>query len=114
MAANVVNAVATSYLQRTFEIRYRATADLSTFMEKQIEELRAKMERSGMALAQFERELNVINPEEKTSVLSSRLLQLNTEYTNAETERVKKEAAWQIDSRRGPWKRRKSPPRANR
>jgi capsular exopolysaccharide synthesis family protein len=95
MAANVVNAVATSYLQRTFEIRYRATADLSTFMEKQIEELRAKMERSGMALAQFERELNVINPEEKTSVLSSRLLQLNTEYTNAETERVKKEAAWQ-------------------
>jgi capsular exopolysaccharide synthesis family protein len=95
MAANVANAVANSYLQRTFEIRYRATADLSTFMEKQIEELRAKMERSGLALAQFERELNVINPEEKTSVLSSRLLQLNTEYTNAETERVKKEAAWQ-------------------
>jgi capsular exopolysaccharide synthesis family protein len=95
MAANVANAVTTSYLQRTFEIRYRATADLSTFMEKQLEELRAKMERSGMALAQFERELNVINPEEKTSILSSRLLQLNTEYTNAETERVKKEAAWQ-------------------
>jgi capsular exopolysaccharide synthesis family protein len=53
------------------------------------------MERSGMALAEFERELNVINPEAKTSILSSRLLQLNTEYTNAETERVKKEAAWQ-------------------
>jgi len=95
MAANVANAVATSYLQRTFEIRYTATADLSTFMEKQLEALRAKMERSGMAVAQFERELNVINPEEKTSILSSRLLQLNTEYTNAETERVKKEAAWQ-------------------
>jgi capsular exopolysaccharide synthesis family protein len=95
LAANVANAVATSYLQRTFEIRYRATADLSTFMEKQLEELRAKMERSGMALAQFERELNVINPEEKTSILSARLLLWNTEYTNAQTERVKKEAAWQ-------------------
>ena len=95
LAANVANAVANSYLQRTFEIRYRATADLSTFMEKQLEELRAKMERSGMALAEFERELNVINPEAKTSILSSRLLQLNTEYTNAETERVKKESAWQ-------------------
>src|ERR1035437_8149754 len=95
LAANVANAVTSSYLQRTFEIRYRATADLSTFMEKQIEELRAKMERSGMALAQFERDLNVINPEQKTSILSARLLQLNTEYTNAETERVKKEAAWQ-------------------
>jgi len=95
LAANVANAVANSYLHRTFEIRYRATADLSTFMEKQLEELRAKMERSGMALAQFERELDVINPEAKTSILSARLLQLNTDYTNAQTERVKKEAAWQ-------------------
>jgi len=95
LAANIANAVANSYLQRTFEIRYRATADLSTFMEKQLEELRAKMERSGMALAQFQRELNIVNPEEKTSILSARLLQLNTEYTNAQTERVKKEAAWQ-------------------
>ena len=45
-------------------------------------------------MAQFERELNVINPEEKTSILSARLLQLNTEYTNAQTDRVRKEAAW--------------------
>ena len=34
-------------------------------MERQLEELRAKMERSGMALVKFERELDVINPEEK-------------------------------------------------
>ena len=67
---------------------------LATFMEKQLEELKAKMERSTAALVQFERELNVINPEEKTSILSARLLQLNTEYTNAQTDRVRKEAAW--------------------
>ena len=53
------------------------------------------MERSSAALAQFERELNVINPEEKTSILSARLLQLNTEYTNAQADRVRKESAWQ-------------------
>ena len=43
---------------------------------------------------QFERELNVINPEEKTNILSARLLQLNTEYTNAQADRVRKEAAF--------------------
>jgi capsular exopolysaccharide synthesis family protein len=52
------------------------------------------MERSSAALAQFERDLNVINPEEKTSILSARLLQLNTEYTTAQTDRVRKESAW--------------------
>jgi capsular exopolysaccharide synthesis family protein len=63
-------------------------------MEKQLDELKAKMEKSGVALTQFEKDLDVINPEEKTNILSARLLQLNTEYTAAQGERVSKEVAW--------------------
>ncbi len=92
LAADVANGIAHSYLEHTYNIRFRSSASLSQFMEKQIEELKAKMERSSAALAQFEKELNVINPEEKTSILSARLLQLNTEYTTAQTDRVRKEA----------------------
>lgn len=94
LAAEVANGIAQSYLEHTYHIRYRSSAILSAFMERQLEELRAKMERSGGALAQFERELNVINPEEKTSILSARLLQLNSEYTGAQAERLRKEAAY--------------------
>src|SRR5205823_14011660 len=65
LAANVANAVAKSYVEHTYNIRFRSSASLSIFMEKQLEELKAKMERSNMALAQFEKELNVINPLEK-------------------------------------------------
>jgi succinoglycan biosynthesis transport protein ExoP len=95
LAADVANAVANSYLEHAYKIRFQSSARLSSFMELQIGELKAKMERSGAALAQIEKELNVINPEEKTSILSSRLLQLNTEYTNAQTERVRKQAAFE-------------------
>lgn len=94
LAADVSNAIAQSYLEHTYNIRYKSSASLTSFMEKQLEELRAKMERSSAALGQFERELNLINPEEKTNILSSRLLQLNTEYTNAQADRVRKEAAF--------------------
>ncbi len=93
LAAGVANAIANSYRDHTYRLRYTSSANLSTFMEKQLEELKAKMERSSGALLQFERELNVINPEEKTSILSARLLQLNTEYTSAQADRVRKEAA---------------------
>ena len=96
MAADVANAVAESFIQNSYNIRFRSSAGLSEFMEKQLEQLRAKMESSSAAVAKFERELNVINPEEKTSILSARLLQLNTEYTNAQAERVKKESAYQV------------------
>ncbi len=93
-AADVTNAIARSYVEHTFDIRVKSTAGLSSFMERQIDELKAKMERSSLALATAEKQLNVINPDEKTNILSSRLLQLNTEYTTAQGERVTKEAAY--------------------
>ncbi|MCC6292974.1 MAG: polysaccharide biosynthesis tyrosine autokinase [Bryobacterales bacterium] len=95
LAADVANAISNSYLEHTYNIRIRSSASLSSFMEKQLDELRAKMERSSLALSRFERELNVINPEEKTSILSSRLLQLNTEFTNAQADRVRRDAVFE-------------------
>jgi succinoglycan biosynthesis transport protein ExoP len=94
LAADVANAIATSYLAQSYSQRVRSSTNLSQFMGGQLDELKAKMERSSLALAQYEKEMNVINPEEKTNILSSRLLQLNSDYTNAQADRVSKEAAW--------------------
>jgi polysaccharide biosynthesis transport protein len=94
LAARVANGIAHSFLKHTYTLRLLSSASLASFMEKQLEELRAKMEKSSTALAQFERELNVINPEQKTSILTARLLQLNNDYTNAQTDRVSKESSW--------------------
>jgi len=58
-----------------------------------LEELKAKMERSADALQKFERGMNVINPEQKTSLASARLEELNTQLTQAQGERLRKEAA---------------------
>lgn len=95
LAAEVTNAIANSYIEHTYNIRIRSSSSLARFMEKQTEELRSKMEVSSAALSSFEREMNIINPEEKTNILSARLLQLNTEYTAAQGERVRKEVAYQ-------------------
>ena len=92
-AADVANAVAESYKTHSYEIRYQSARDLSSFMTKPLEDLQAKMERSSAALAVFQKELNVISPDEKTNILAARLLQLNTEYTNAQADLFKKEVA---------------------
>ena len=93
LAADVANAVAQSYVANSYDIRFRSASSLTTFMEKQIGELRASMERSSAAVLKYERELNVISPEEKTNIMVARLLQLNTEFTTAQADRVRKEAA---------------------
>ena len=95
LSANVANAIVVSYLKHSYEIRSHASAAVSSFMESQLDELKAKMERSQIAVAKFEKDLDVINPEQKTSIISAQLLQLNTEYTNAQADRMKKQAASQ-------------------
>jgi len=93
-AAAVANAVAESYIRHNYEMRANSSNGLSKFMGKQIEELRAKMDRSNAAVVNYSQQLNFVNPEEKTNVLTSRLLQANTEYMNAQNERVKREATF--------------------
>jgi succinoglycan biosynthesis transport protein ExoP len=90
-AAKIANAIANSYITRGMEMRARASMGSSAFMEKQIGELKKNMDDSAKALAGYERDLGLINPDEKTSILTARILQLNTQYTDAQNDRVRKE-----------------------
>src|SRR6202167_818360 len=94
LSADVVNHTARSYIRHTYDIRYQAASQMTGYMEKQLEELKAKMERSAGALANLEKDLDVINPEEKTNVFSARLLHLDNDLTAAEVDRAGKEAAY--------------------
>ena len=93
LAAQVANDVADSYIKHSYEIRGQDAERQALFMARQMDDLKAKMETSAAALLQFEKELDVISPEEKTNILSSRLLQLNTEWTNAREDLIRKTAA---------------------
>jgi len=95
LAADVSNAIAESYLEHSYDIRLRSSTSLATFMERQLDELKVKMEHSSLALAAFERELTVINPEAKTNILESRLVQLNTEHTALQADLLRQQAAWE-------------------
>ena len=56
------------------------------------------MTSSAQALIQFEKELNLVDPEARVSMLSARLLQLNNDYTAAQADRLRKQAV--LDSAR--------------
>jgi capsular exopolysaccharide synthesis family protein len=94
LAAEAANEVAESYKQRSYEIRYDASRDQSTYMVKQLDALKAQMELSSAKLAQFEKDMKVIDPDQKTNILTARLVQLNTEFTSAQEDRIHKEVAF--------------------
>jgi polysaccharide biosynthesis transport protein len=94
LASDVANAIAQSYLQYTFRSRLADSRGHTDFMERQLDELRATMEKSNAAVTAFERQLGVVDADEKTNILSARLMQLNTEYTNAQADRIRKQAEY--------------------
>lgn len=94
LAADAANQIAESYKRHSYDIRYKAAQDQSTYLEKQLDALKAQMERSSAKLAEFEKDLKVIDPDQKTSLFTTRLMQLTTELTNTQTDRFRKEAAF--------------------
>jgi succinoglycan biosynthesis transport protein ExoP len=94
IAANVANAIADSYLREIFETRTKEAGRLTSSMERQLIDLKQKMESTHNALMVYQRDLGTADPEQKTSVLVARLQALNTENSVAQADRIAKEAVY--------------------
>lgn len=90
-AAAIANAITQSFSLRSHTMRADASREESEFIRAQLGDLKQKMDDSALALAAYEKQLGVINPDEKTSILESRLGELNTAYTEAQNDRMQKE-----------------------
>jgi len=95
-AAQVANAIAKSYRDRTFELRQDGAATQAKYMESNLAELRDKTMASEEKVRKLENELAVINPDQKTSLASAALQQLETQQSNATMDRVKAESLYNV------------------
>src|ERR1700692_275738 len=94
IAAEAANAIADSYLRNIFDTRIKEAGRLTSSMERQLIDLKEKMESTHRALMVYQRELGTADPEQKTSVLVARLQALNTENSLAQADRIAKEAVF--------------------
>jgi polysaccharide biosynthesis transport protein len=94
VASDVANAIADSYLRNIFETRIKEGGRLTSSMERQLLDLKEKMESKHQALMTYQRELGTADPEQKTSILVAKLQSLNTENSAAEADRIIKQAVF--------------------
>ncbi len=95
LAADVANGVAESLVRQVQESLDRSYEDLSAAMRRDMEQLRSRMDISERKLTEYEKELNMVDPEQHSTVLTSRLTQLLAEYTAAQADRLHKQAVSQ-------------------
>jgi capsular exopolysaccharide synthesis family protein len=95
LAANVANGIGQSLIEHVEQSMDQSYRDLSSAIRRDMEQLRSKMDVSSQRLAQYEKELNMVDPEQHSTVLTSRLTQLLAEYTAAQADRLHKQAAFE-------------------
>jgi capsular exopolysaccharide synthesis family protein len=96
LAAAVANGLVSNYAEYNFRKRYNATRQASGWMEQQLDELKAKVEKSQQALVDYERQNSIVNVGEKQNVEEQRLAQLSNDFTNVQSTRLEKESYYEL------------------
>ena len=94
LSARVSNSLATAYIQQNLEARFVSTEQAKEWLGRQLEDLKAKVERADEDLQAFGSQHDIISLDEKENVTMQRLTELNETLTKAEAERMAKEALY--------------------
>jgi polysaccharide biosynthesis transport protein len=94
LCAKISNTLATTYIQQSLEKRFIATEQVKEWLSRELEDLKAKVERADEALLAFSSGHDIISLEDKENVSLQRLYELNNSLTKVEADRMAKEALY--------------------
>jgi succinoglycan biosynthesis transport protein ExoP len=93
-AAKAANAFAEAFIDMGVEDRYATAGKASSFINSQIETLKAEIQDKEAQLQSFSRRTDIVPTEPGSSVVLQRLEALNGDYVDAKKERIEKESTY--------------------
>ena len=96
LATQAANTVVEKYMERTLQTRYEGIVQVSNWLSKQMEELQNKANESQQKLVEFQKSNDILGTDENDNIVIDRLKQLNQEATDAEADRIVKEAKYRL------------------
>src|SRR5580658_896781 len=94
LTAHVVNTLMSTYTENNFKSRFDSTMQASDWLSKQLVDLQMKVETSQEKLVRYQKEHEILGTDEKTNIITGKLDELNREMTQAESDRMQKEAVY--------------------
>ena len=96
LAARIANHLVDNYTEYNFLTQYDATRQASGWMSGQLDELKAKVEKSQQALVNYEQQNSIVNINGKESVEEQRLSDLSQDLTVAQNDLAEKESLYEL------------------
>jgi len=96
LAADIVNGIVSSYIDQNIQTKYESATQTSDWLQRQLLDLKSKVETSQEKLIRFQREKGIVGIDDKQNLTTSKLDELSKELTTTEADRIQKEASYQL------------------
>jgi capsular exopolysaccharide synthesis family protein len=92
LAANITNTLVSRFIERNFKMRNDAILQSSEWLQKQLEDIRQRMEESNHALAKFQNEQGIGAIGDNQNTFSERMIELSRQLMQAQADRIQLQA----------------------
>ena len=95
LAAAIANNIVTTYIEDNYRTHYESTMQASDWLAKQISDLQQRVETSQERLVRYQRDNGMLGIDEKQNIITQKLDDLNKSFTEAQADRITKQAAYE-------------------
>ncbi len=96
LAAEILNAHIANFMDRNLRSKYDATASATAWLQEQLSDLKVKVQTAEDKRLAYEREHQIWQLDDKQNITTQRLNDLNKELTDAQSDRMRKEALYEF------------------
>ena len=95
LAATIANNIIATYIEDNYRTHYESTMQASDWLAKQISDLQQRVETSQEKLVRYQRDNGMLGIDEKQNIITQKLDDLNKGFTEAQADRITKQAAYE-------------------
>jgi succinoglycan biosynthesis transport protein ExoP len=96
MAAEIANALVKTFVEENFRTKYESTSQTADWLSRELSDLQLKVQASEEKLVRYEKQKGIVGIDEKQNIVTAKLDELNKELTDAQTDRMQKEANYNL------------------
>ena len=92
LAAEITNSLVKTFIEENFRTKYESTSQTAEWLSRELSDLQMKVQTSEEKLVRYQKDKGIVGIDEKQNIVTAKLDELNKGLTEAQNDRIHKEA----------------------
>ena len=95
-ATQITNTLVKTFIEENFKTKYNSVTQTSEWLSRELADLQLKVQTAEEKLVRYQKDHSILGVDEKQNIVTAKLDELNKELTEAQTDRIEKEANYKL------------------